>query len=163
MKEKICFLFAFLMLFCNVAFVEASKISEKETHVVTVTAEVPAGYNRDITLLYKEAGIDGWNYEFKLTSVNGYTVSQRLEEGEYQCIERTAQDTVLSSEEVLSLYHDAELLVSVVDKRSSEGITQTEAVPIATPTVRSYGWVKPAIIVTVVLGILIAVVVVVKK
>lgn len=163
MREKIGLILMLLCIIFNPVIAKASEISARDTHVVTVTAEVPAGYDRDITLLYREAGVDGWNCEFKLTSVNGYTVSRRLEEGEYQCMERKAADTILSSEEVFSLYSDTDLLVSVVDERSSSGIVQAEPVTMTTPVVRSYGWLMPAIAIVVALGVAVVLIVIVKK
>lgn len=161
--KRICFMLAFLCVMFNQEIAKASEISARDTHVITVTAEVPAGYNREISLLYKEAGVDGWNYEFKLTEVNGYSVSQRLEEGEYQCLSREAADTILSSEEVFSLYSDMDLLVSVVDKRSSSNVTQAEPITMTAPVVRNYDWLQPAIISVVVLGVILVVVMIVRK
>lgn len=163
MKGKMCFMLLMLLAVFNSAIIEASELLEKDTYVVTVTADVPAGYDRDIVVKYKESGVDGWCQEFKLTNLNGYKISQRLEEGTYQCVGREALDSVLSSEEILTLYSDKDILVSVVDKRSSEGVTTTEPVPIEQPAARNYGWMMPVIAIVVVAGMAAAIVIIVRK
>lgn len=157
----------FAMIVCLMALlfpvtVDAA-IEAKNTHVVTVTADVPAGFGRPITIIYKEAGSDGWQYEIKLTEDNNYSFNQRLEEGSYQCVSREADNAVVTSEESLQVYSDMELLVSVVDERESSNVAVVEPVVIQNVEPVSYAWVKPAVIGIIALGVMVISVILLKK
>lgn len=158
----VCLLLCFMFLFGQNT-VSAAIITKADTFTLTVVAEPPNGFNREIIVEYQEVGVDGWVHEFKLNSANGYCVQRRLEEGNYQCVRRSAASAIISSPESFNLNREQELLVSVVDERDSSQVTVAETVELTEPEEINYDWVKPVLGIFVFVSILAVILVLIKK
>ncbi len=162
MKLKVLLALLMLFLLYPAEGQAAGKIERQNTAILTVTADVPNDFDRNITVKYKVAGDTEWVYEFVLSPMNGFKVSQRVEQGIYQCAERTAVDCTVSLEEALSVYSDYDLLVSVTDNRTTTGVQVQPSRELPVQTEISYSWVKFTIGGLILVGIL-AIFIVIKK
>lgn len=142
-----------VLIFVPGDYSAAGEIEPQQTAVLTVKADVPNGFDRDITISYQMVGDSDWNYEFVLNQTNGYQISQKLECGNYECIGREADDCTLSSEERFGLYSDYDLLVSVADERAASGVQVQTSQKIVLPETPTYGWVKFVVIGVVLVGV----------